>query len=372
VNSSGASIGAVVVGKTRRMMHCSWRGGSLVQAMVLEQYERELVLQRVEDPRPGPTEIVLRVRAAGMCYTDIKIITGQLASFIRLPHIPGHEIAGEVVEVGSEVRDVRIGDRGVAYCLVTCGVCEMCRTGRENLCFATRRLGFELPGGFAERVKLPAVNLCPFESPLPFEHMAILPDAVATPFHALVKLAGLRMGQSALIVGAGGLGVHAVQIAVALGAAVAVADISKEALALAGSFGAEMLINPREVDPREMASDFTQGRGFDLVLEGVGRQESMQWSLKTLKKGGKCIVMGYDPVNPVPIPLVDMHNYEWTVAGTKVSTRLELQEVIRLVERKQIRPVVSETISLADANRGLKAIRNGAVCGRTVIRIDDE
>lgn len=341
-----------------------------MKAMVLERYDAELVLREVPDPRPGPDEILIAVRACGMCYTDIKLVTGQLGAGIHLPHIPGHEIAGEVVEVGSAVRGVgapRVGDKGVVYCVVTCGVCEMCRTGRENLCLETRRLGFELSGGFAELATLPAVNFCPFSAEVPFWEMAILPDAVATPFHALERRARLRLGETVLIVGIGGLGIHAVQIAAGKGALVIAVDVNDEALELARAHGAHWTLNPTKEAPGPKIREITSGRGVDLVLEGVGRQATVSWSLPTLKKGGRCVMMGYDPVNPVSIPMLPMHNYEWTVCGTKVSTRQELQEVIRAVERRQIRPVVTRRLPLQDANQGLAAIRRGETQGRTVL-----
>src|SRR3989339_1628206 len=124
-----------------------------MRAMVLEHYNSDLMQRVVEDPEPSDLDIVIAVRACGICHTDVKIVTGQLPASIILPHIPGHEIAGEVVEVGRGVKDIHVGDKGVVYCLVTCGTCELCRTGRENLCFSIRRLGFELPGGFADLVR---------------------------------------------------------------------------------------------------------------------------------------------------------------------------------------------------------------------------
>ena len=338
-----------------------------MRAMVLEHYNSDLMQRVVEDPEPSDLDIVIAVRACGICHTDVKIVTGQLPASIILPHIPGHEIAGEVVEVGRGVKDIHVGDKGVVYCLVTCGTCELCRTGRENLCFSIRRLGFELPGGFADLVRLPAANFCVFESDIPFEQMAILPDAVATPFHAMEKLARLGMGQRVLIVGIGGLGIHAVQIAVKKGAEVIAADINDSALDLAMTFGAAWRINTAKEVPLEKIREISHGGGVDLVIDGVGRRETVEWSLRALKKGGHFIAMGYDPVNPVPFPMLDMHNNEWTIHGTKASTRQELKAVIHAVERGQIRPVISRRIPFESVNEGLALIRKGEAQGRTVL-----
>ena len=340
-----------------------------MKALVLKEYNKDLYLENVKDPEAGYSDIIMQVKACGMCYTDVKIVTGKLAHFINLPHIPGHEIAGEVVAVGKGVKHLRAGQKGIAYFLIGCRDCEMCRTGRENLCYNIQRLGFELSGGYAQYVKLPAYNFCAFNTDTPFTEMAILPDAIATPYHALNKMADLRMGQSLLIVGAGGLGLHAVQIARKMGAFIAVCDISNEALALAESFGAELLINVRTEDPYQKIMDYSKGLGVDVVLQGVGKKETIKWSLPSLKKGGILIIMGYDPLNPLPISAIDMHNNQWRIAGTKVSNKQELMEVISLTERKIIKPVVQKEIIMEKVNSGLEEIRQGAAIGRTVINM---
>jgi D-arabinose 1-dehydrogenase-like Zn-dependent alcohol dehydrogenase len=338
-----------------------------MEAAVLVEYGAPLQILPVPDPRPADDEIVIRVRACGMCYTDVKIADGQLAAAVTLPHVPGHEVAGEVVETGRNVRGLKAGDRGVCYFLLGCGECEMCRTGRENLCLDLTRLGFEHPGGWARYAKLPARNFCTFGPGAAWESMAVLPDAVATPFHALNSLVHLRLGQTVLIVGVGGLGLHAVQIAARMGTRVAAADVSDEALAAARRCGAELAINPRRENPREAVLELTRGLGADVVLEGVGREESLAWSLPLLKKGGTCIIMGYDAVRAVPISLLGLHNNGWRVVGSKVSTRRELEEVVRLVERGVIEPLVSRRIALEEVNDGLAAVRRGEARGRTVI-----
>ena len=343
-----------------------------MKAMVLETFGCDLHLREVEEPRPSETEIVLRVEACGICSTDPQDRQRRAGRRGHAPPRPGPRDRGRGRGGGRcGAGTSRVGDRGVVYFLVTCGDCEMCRTGRENLCFATRRLGFELPGGYARLVKLPAWNFCPFETDLSWEEMAILPDAIAAPYHALNGLAGLGMGDRLLIVGAGGLGVHAVQIAVGKGAVVAVADVSDDALGLARSHGAELTINPAGEDPRERIREFTDGKGVDRVLEGVGKEETMRWALPSLKRGGTCVVMGYDAARPVPISLADMHNNQWTVVGAKISTRQELREVVRLVERGRIKPVVSRRLPLSKANEGLAAIRRRESLGRTVLTVSE-
>ena len=338
-----------------------------MKAMVLESYNADLRLSNLPEPVAGPGEIVVKVRACGMCQTDIKLVSGQLGASIRLPHVPGHEVAGEIVTLGKDVRGFKLGDKGVAFHILPCGNCELCLTGRENLCTSIRRIGFELPGGFAEYIAMPAANFCTFESGMSFERMAILPDAVATPYHALNRLARLGMGNSVLIIGLGGLGIHAVQLALAMGALTIGADVNEKAIELARSFNVERTTNPRKEDSAAKVRDLTGGKGVDLIIDGVGRKESVDWSLGCLKKGGHYYSLGYDPVDPVCFRMLDVHNNEWTIHGIKATTRQELREVISIVERGLIQPYVSKTLPLEKANEGLAAIRNGQSLGRTVL-----
>jgi len=341
-----------------------------MKAMVLEAYNADLKLSTISDPTPGPGEVVLKVRACGMCQTDIKLVSGQLGSCIQLPHVPGHEVAGEVVALGKDVRNLKLGDKGVAFHIIPCGTCELCLTGRENLCTSIRRIGFELPGGFAEYIAMPAANVCTFDSDIAFERMAILPDAVATPYHALNRLARLGMGNSVLVIGLGGLGIHTVQLALGMGAQVIAADVNEKAIELAKSFNAKNTTNPLKEDSSAKVRELTNGKGVDLIIDGVGRKESVDWSMNCLKKGGHYYFLGYDPVNPVCFNMLNVHNNEWTIHGVKATTRQELREVISIVERGIVRPYVSKTLPLERANEGLSAIKNGETLGRTVLVMD--
>ena len=338
-----------------------------MRAMVLKNYGEDLVAESVPEPIAGRDEIVVRVTACGMCFTDVKIVTGQLSAFVSLPHIPGHEIAGEVVSLGAGVRGLRIGDKGVAQFILSCGRCEYCLTGRDNLCVSIRRLGFEVNGGYAEYAAMPAVNFIPYHADIDPAVMAVIPDAVATPYHALTSMVNLRAGRKVLIVGAGGLGLSAVQIGVLMGLRVAVADINPGALEAAAALGAEWLINSGQTDAASACRDITSGIGFDAVLEGVGYAGTLAWSLPSLKKDGTCIIMGYDAVNPVPIRLIDIHNNQWRIVGTKVSTRNGLREAVELVETGRVKPQIRETISLDRVNDALAALKRGGGTGRTVI-----
>jgi len=339
-----------------------------MKAFVLREYNRDMSLEIVEDPIPGPMDIILRVKACGICGTDLKIVSGKIPPPIAtLPHTPGHEIAGEVVAVGSAVTNVKIGQRGIVYFYIACKDCEMCRTGRENVCFSIKRLGFELPGGFAELVRLPAYNFCPFDEEKPLTEMAVLPDAVATSYHALKTMADVKAGQDVMIMGVGGLGIHAVQISKLMGARVFAVARRTEPLKLASEFGADFTIDSTDPNSQKKILEMTDGKGVDVIIENVGSAESLKWSLPCLKRRGRLVLVGYDPANPYPLNAMEMHYNEWIICGSRVSTKQELLEVIDLVQHKKIKPVVSKLFPWKEANEAIKEIQKRTGIGRTVL-----
>jgi 2-desacetyl-2-hydroxyethyl bacteriochlorophyllide A dehydrogenase len=340
-----------------------------MKALVLKAYNEDLVMEDLPVPSPGAMEVLVKVHYCGICGTDLKITGGKLPGIITLPHVPGHEIAGEIAALGEGVKGLSVGDKGIAYIYTTCHDCELCRSGRENICYNLKRLGFELPGGFAEYVVMPAYNFCTVAPDSKLEEMAVLTDAVATPYHALKSIAPLREGQSVLIVGSGGLGLHAVQLAKLSGARVAVADVKKDSLEMAKQYGADLIINSAEVDPKKTVLDWTEGRGVDVVLEGVGRQSTVSWSLYCLKPGGTLVIMGYDPPNPITVNTKDMHYTEWKICGTRAATKQDLVELIALTEAGKLKPVVSTILPLEKTNEGLRAVAQGQTLGRIVIKV---
>ena len=335
--------------------------------MVLREYNSPMKLEEVETPQIGDDEILLQVKACGICHTDLKIYRGEIPPpIVVLPHIPGHEVAGEVVAVGGKVTGIQKGDFGLIYIYVACHKCDWCLGGQENLCPSLKRIGFELPGGYAQYVRVPSYAFCSFSPKLRCEEMAILTDAVATSYRAVKVLANARVGQSILIVGAGGLGIHGVQIAKLCGANVFVADKKRQALALAKQFGADFLIDVGE-KPLDQVKEITGGKGVDAVIEYVGSKETMTWSLPSLKKGGTLVIVGYVPAHPILLDTMAMHYNEWTIKGARLCTKAELLQVIRLIEEGRLRPVISKTFPFEKVNEALEALEREATVGRLVL-----
>ena len=340
-----------------------------MKTMVLNDYNQPLEMQERDKPAAGPGEILLKVRACGICQTDLKIIRGGIPSpIVTLPHVMGHEVVGEVAAVGEGVSDVAEGDVGAVYIYVPCHNCENCLKGRENICVDLKRIGFELEGGFREYITIPAYNFCPFDPKLPVNDMAILADAIGTPYHAITGLAQVKPGQDVLIVGAGGLGIHAVQIAKLCGATVMVADIDAEACKLAKKYGADATFSPDQAP--EGVSDLTGGRGVDTVVEIVGHPETLKWSLPALKSGGKLMLVGYAPGVPFPLDTMAMHYNEYEIIGCRFVTKHEVLTLIKLIENGKIKPVVTKTFPFSRVNDALEALKEGSVLGRIVLTLD--
>jgi 2-desacetyl-2-hydroxyethyl bacteriochlorophyllide A dehydrogenase len=276
-------------------------------------------------------------------------------------------VVGEVEAVGQNVSGTKEGDVGVVYSYITCHDCERCLTGRENICINLKRIGFELDGGFSEYIRIPAYNFCPFNKDLPMHEMAILADAIGTPFHAIRGLANVKAGQDVLVVGAGGLGIHAVQIAKLCGATVIVVDKEQKSLDLAHEFGAEEVFLPEEA-PKAI-EDLTAGEGVDAVIEIVGSPETLAWSLPSLKSGGKLILVGYAPGRPFPLDTMAMHYHEYQVIGCRFVRKAELLQLIKLVESGKIKPVVTKTFPFAQANEAIEALREKRTLGRIVLTL---
>jgi 2-desacetyl-2-hydroxyethyl bacteriochlorophyllide A dehydrogenase len=337
-----------------------------MKTMVLSQYNTPLEVHDRKIPQAGPGEVLLKVKACGICQTDLKIIRGAIPPpIVTLPHVLGHEVVGEIAAVGENVAGIEQGDVGVVYSYVTCRNCERCLAGRENICIHLERIGFEREGGFTEYLKVPAYNFCSFSKDRPLEEMAILADAIGTPYHAITGLAKVRPGQKVVIVGAGGLGIHAVQIAKLCGAFVTVVDLDPKARDLAESYGADETLDP--VDAAEAISDQTGGQGVDAVIEIVGHPETLDWSLPALKSGGKLILVGYAPEHPFALNTMMMHYNEYEIIGCRFVTKAELLDLIHLVENGKIKPVVTQTFPFEQANAALETLKEGNSLGRIVL-----
>lgn len=339
-----------------------------MKAYVLEEYNKPFILKKIPDPLCGDNDVVVRVLYAGICGTDMKIYHGHLDGIIRLPHIQGHEVAGEIVETGKNVETLKPGDRGIVYHYIVCRDCEFCRTGRENICSNIKRTGFELNGGFAEYMSIPSYNFCKIDTDISMSNLSIVPDAILTPYHSIKTLADLKVSQKILIIGLGGLGLHGIQIAKMMGAFVAGVDIRPESLVAGRKLGAEKIINPEKEDLVKSVMEWTGGMGVDVIIDGVGNAETFSTALNYLKKGGKLILMGYDPLNSIPLDAIGMHYNEWQIIGSRLGTKQELFEIMDHINNGKIEPLVLKIFEMDQINTIFSKSLINTISGRITLK----
>jgi len=291
-------------------------------------------LEEIADPTPAQDEVLLRVDAAGVCGTDRHIVAGELG--VAPGTVLGHEIAATVVGTGSEVEGWQPGDRVASFGQVTCGRCPACLTGASNRCRRPAVLGMARQGGFAERIALPPGCLIPLPDSVPSPIGAIASDAIATPLHALWTVGRLRAGETVVVIGAGGLGLHAIQLARLAGAACVVAvDPSEPARKAALATGADAVFDPgAEEGPARTLRKLAPGA--TLVLECVGRSETVELGLGVLAPGGRLVVVGVGVDRPRLPPLAQFIGAEFCVQGSFGSTLAEIETVLDLVERGRL------------------------------------
>lgn len=339
-----------------------------MRAVLLEESDGPLVLREVPLPRPGPGEALVRVRSCAVDQFDLAIRKGIRERATGLPHVLGHEIAGEVAELGVGVEVPAPGTRVASTLYLVCGRCRWCLRGRETICERFGgHVGVNIPGGYAEYVVLPARNLVPIPDHIDFPAASILANAIGTPFHALTARMGLSPGDRLVVTGAGGgVGLHAVQIGVMLGASVMAVDLGPRKLDAALGLGAERAIDPSTTDLDVAIREWTGGVGADRVLELVG-PATMTHTLRSLSKGGRMVIVGSHTGKEWTIDPGEIYRNEWEILGSRNVSADELRTVVDLVARGRISPIVDSTHPLADAELLHERVRSGQVIGRDVL-----
>ncbi len=330
-----------------------------MRAAVLHSFGAPLQVGEVPDPRPVGDEVLVRVRAAGICGTDLKIVSGMFSE-ITPPLIPGHEIAGVVV---SAAGGLEAGQRVACYFYDPCGECRFCRAGDHSLCPSSRQLGFHRDGGLAEFVSVQRRNLVPFGHGLSFELAAVSMDAVVSPWHALHRRAGLQADEAVAVAGAGGLGLSGIAIARAAGARVAAIDPLPAHRDAALAMGAELAVASGEwALIREWA-----GGGTDVALEASGRRAGFDDAAASLRPGGRIVCCGYSPGVEYGLDSRRLAGEEITVLGSRAGTREDAHAALAAVERGEIRPLIAERLPLERVNDALDGLAAGGAVGRFVI-----
>lgn len=338
-----------------------------MKAAVFEEFGGAEVLRvvEVERPVPGAGEVLVRVRAAALNHLDIWVRRG-LPIETTMPHIGGSDIAGEVAEVGPGVTGVEVGARVVVDPSTGCGGCEWCRAGEVPLCVDYKIIGEHTQGGFAEYVVVPAANLYPIPDDYSFEEAAAAPLVFLTAWRGLISRGRLRAGEDVLVTGAsGGVASAAVQIAKLAGARV-FAVTTTENVERVRELGADVVYDRTKVDfSRELWRD-TGKRGVDLTLDSVG---SATWkaNLRALSRGGRLVVYG---ATTGPIGETDLRVVFWKqveIIGTTMANRREFEEVMKLVFRGELKPVVDVVWPLERIREAHERVEAGEQFGKVVL-----
>jgi propanol-preferring alcohol dehydrogenase len=315
--------------------------------------------QQIDVPPLGPCDVLIRVKAAGICHSDAHYRAG-VSSVKSLPITLGHEVAGVVERTGAEVKGFQTGDRVCVHYLVTCGQCEFCQAGNEQFCSTAEMIGKDRDGGCAEFIALPERSVFRLPDEIPFEQGAILMCSSATSLHALNK-ARLRAGETVAIFGIGGLGVSALQLAKHLGAAeVYAVDINPRKLELAERFGA-IPVNAAVRDPVEQVREMTKRRGVDVALELVGLPLTMRQAVQSLAILGRAALVGLSQELFEIAPYAELLNKEAEIIGVSDHLASEIPVLLEFARTRKldlshgiIRTVPLEASPINEALDGLE------------------
>ncbi len=363
-----------------------------MKAAVLQRIGESFVIEDIPRPEPRDGEVLIKVRACGVCHTDLHVVKGEVN--FPMPCVLGHEISGTVGALGPGVSGLEIGQKVVGSFIMPCGRCYYCARGQDDLCenfFAYNRLQGKLydgdtrlrrpdgspiwmysMGGLAEFAVVPITGVHPLPDEVPFEEAAILGCAVFTAYGAIRNGADLRGGESVAVVATGGVGSNLIQIARAFGASPIVAiDVRDDKLEAARTLGATHLVNAAREDVATRVREITGGRGVDVAFEAIGRAETFVQAVAAVRDGGRAVMVGIAPAGvTAPVEITRLVRRAVRIIGSYgARTRTDLPAVVRLARVGAIdvaRPV-TRRYSLDQVNDAYGALNRGEIVGRAIV-----
>ena len=339
-----------------------------MQAAVVEKFGEPLVVREVPVPIPGSGQVLVEIFASGVCHTDLHAADGDWPVKPTLPFTPGHEGAGTVVELGPGVTHLKLGDRvGLAWLHSACGHCNFCLSGWETLCLEQKNSGYSVNGSFAQYALAQADYLGRLPENLSFVDAAPILCAGVTTYKGL-KETETRPGEWVVISGVGGLGHVAIQYARAMGLRVAAVDLGPEKMALARKLGAEIAVDAKTQDPA--AEIQKQIGGAQGVLVTAVSTIAFKQAIGMLRRGGTCVLNGLPP-GEFPISIFDVVLNRYTIRGSIVGTRLDLEEALTFAADGKVKATI-ETQPLDAINDVFARLKSGQVNGRVVLQIGEQ
>ena len=337
-----------------------------------------LEVQQLETPKPRGSQVLIRVESSGVCHSDIHLWEGgyegpggQLLKTtergVKYPLTPGHEIAGIVDSLGEEAEGFTKKDKVLVYPWIGEGLCPACRIGQENLCDKPRSLGVYTDGGYAEYVLVPSYKyLVKIDEQMETNASATLSCSALTAYGA-VKNTNLKPDDNVVIVGAGGLGLMAMQLAKATGGAKIIAmDLDDEKLGAAKKNGADNVINSKKEDPVKAVMELTDKMGADAVIDFVNASKTVEADMQFLRRRAKLVLVGLFG-GELKLSLVSMPTRAYRLIGSYTGTLSDMVELVSLARRGVIKPLVSNRFKLDQATEALTMLKEGKIIGRGVI-----
>ena len=366
-----------------------------MKAAVLNKIGGPLLVEEINKPAPRKGEVLVRVKACGVCHTDLHVIKGEVK--FPIPAVLGHEISGVVESIGSGMEGLKVGDRVVCPFIMPCGDCSFCASGDDDLCqkfFEFNRLRGTLydgdtrlyrpdgspiwmysMAGLAEYAVVPGTAVFKLPDSLSTEESCILGCAVFTAYGAIKNQSGLKEGDSVAVVAVGGVGMNIVQLSKLMGASRVIAiDVSDDKLEMAMRMGATHSINSRLVDPVVEVKRITDGRGVDLAFEAFGRPETVLQAINLLRAGGRAVLVGIGPAGEaVPIEIAPIVRREIKISGSYgAKPRADMPCILELADAGSIDPkrIVTRRFPLDRVNDAYEALRRGEIVGRAIMIMD--
>jgi alcohol dehydrogenase len=338
--------------------------------MVLTRYGAPLEPRELPTPPLQPGHALLEVLTCGVCFSDVKIVLGQMpfSAELALPHVPGHEICARVLET-DPVGALETGTVVVVHNVSPCRTCDACRRGQENICRRPRaRAGFTEPGGFQERTIAPLDRLAVVPAVVDPIHAAPLTCALGTAYRAVVTRGRIVPGARIAVLGLGGVGIHALQIASALGAQAIGIERSGRTLNFARALG----LTARHADDDALEAELLASmgaEGMDVVVDTVGRESTMRRADRLVRPGGRIVAVGYGLTESFVLPSSRVALEEVELVGSRYVLRDELERVIRLVAEGRVQVIVDRVEPLVAAETAFALLEAGEVIGRIVLDV---
>ena len=342
-----------------------------MRAAVYESFQGPTTIQNVADPEPSPTGVVLAVKACGICRSDWHGWMGNDPD-IKLPHVPGHELAGEIAALGSQISNFKLGDRVTVPFVSGCGACEQCDSGNQQICDHQFQPGFTAWGGFADYVAIEYAdgNLVRLPDEIDSVTAASLGCRFATSYRAVVDQGRVAAGQWVAVHGCGGVGLSAIMIAAAFGARVIAVDIANDKLEFARVIGAETVIDSTYGNTIEAIMDITEG-GAHISIDALGHPDILMNSVSSLRKRGRHVQVGImeSGLHNSAVPVDKIIARELEIIGSHGMQAHRYPEMLAMLANGRLQPqkLIGKTVSLDEAPAELTEINAFAGLGVTVI-----